>query len=327
MSKPAHRPIRPLLALATLSLLGLTACSSDTSPTIDLPAPPVSGNILDSADLLTDAQEDTLNQLIDQRNTEGATRVAIYTTNTSPESDLGSYATALGNAWGVGDANSNNGTMIVIDMEGRENYIALGEEHPLSNSDAQRIAQEVLSPPLSNGDYNQALTATVSEVYSLSATGGNGQNTGLILGLAIGGIITTLAGIMGGTFWASRRKIVRAAEAEMQAAKDENPGLSIPDEMRRAYINYRRANPTPPAQDLDEHEAELRAEEEKTGDTYTRYAPTFNTWMPLYIASPVIYSGSNHLPDTATFTGGTGYSSGSSFGGGSFSGGGGGSSF
>lgn len=322
--KPPCRLVA-LPALAAAGVLTFAPLTMAAAEAANLPTAPASGNIRDDANLLTDAQENSLNDLIDQKNrgTDRA-RFAIYTTDQSP-GDLPAYATDLGNAWGVGDQGKDNGAVLVIDMEGRETFIAVadGAGDYISDSEAETIANDVLGPYLTEGNYAAGLEATIDEVYTAAET--ESADSNLILWGVLGTLGTVAAIIVG---WVIRdyRKVKRDAEDEMRRAKDKNPGLSIPDDMRRDYIKYRYANRTAPA-DPDQREAELAEYEAETKETYTRYAPTFNTWLPLYATMPHLYSGSNHVPENSAGSGG-GFSGGSSFGGGGgFSGGGGGGRF
>lgn len=262
----ARKPALLLLATAGALALGLPAQGQE------LPAPPPNGNVLDSAELLTDGEETELSALIDRKNSgTGAARVVVHTTDSAP-GGISDYATALGDAWGVGDAGEDNGVVVVVDMGERETYIAVadGAGEQISDREAQDVAGKVLSPALADENYAAGLTDTVTELYLL-ADGGESA----------------------------------------------------------AYIKYRYANRKPPAESTEEQDEKLREEEEKTGKEYTRYAGTFNSWLPLYMVAPLLYSGSNVTPSSGSDdTGGSGFSSGSSFGGGGgFSGGGGGSSF
>lgn len=331
----ARKPALLLLATAGVLALGLPAQAQE------LPAPPSNGNVLDSANLLTDGEETELSALIDRKNAgTDAARVVVHTTDSAP-GGVADYATALGDAWGVGEAGKDNGVVVVVDMGGRETYIAVadGAGEQISDSEARGVASRLLGPALADENYAAGLSDTVTELYLLAEGGesayADGESSPSYIGWVVGGILGLLVAIMGTWVTLDYRRVSRRAEAEMQRHREENPGLEISDEMRAAYIKYRYSNRKPPAEGLEEQDEKLRKEEEKTGQEYTRYAGTFNSWLPLYVAAPLLYSGSNVTPDSGSgstgssdYTGGTGYSSGSSFGGGGgFSGGGGGSSF
>ncbi|MBF0809000.1 TPM domain-containing protein, partial [Rothia nasimurium] len=312
-NKKLPRRLAALPALAAAGVLALAPLTMTAAEAADLPAAPASGNIRDDANLLTDAEENTLNDLIDQKNrgTDHA-RFAIYTTDQSP-GDLPDYATDLGNAWGVGDQGKDNGAVLVIDMAGRETFIAVadGAGDYISDSEAETIANDVLGPYLTDGNYAAGLEITIDEIYAATET--ESADSNLIL-WGVLGTLGAVAAIIVGWVFRDYRKIKRAAEDEMRRAKEENPGLSIPDDMRRDYIKYRYANRTAPV-DPEQREAELAEQEAENKETYTRYAPTFNTWLPLYATMPHLYSGSNHLPENSGASGGS-FSGGSSFGGG-----------
>lgn len=321
-----------LLLLAAAGVLALSAPAQAQ----ELPAPPLNGNVLDNANLLTDGEEAELNALIDRKNSgTDAARVAVHTTDSAP-GGVADYATALGNAWGVGDAGEDNGVVVVVDMGERETYIAVadGAGEQISDREAKDVAGKVLSPALADENYAAGLTDTVTELYLLADGGESaydeGEGAPSYIGWVIGGMLGVIGAFMGIWIWLDYRKVARKAKDEMQRHQEENPGLEISDEMRAAYIKYRYANRKPPAEGIEEQDEKLR-EEEESGKEYTRYAGTFNNWLPLYLAAPLLYSGSNVTLESvrgSDYTGGSGFSSGSSFGGGGgFSGGGGGFSF
>lgn len=324
---PVHQNHILTLGTLTLGVLTLAGCSNDAASQV--PAPPSSGNILDNADILTAAQEQSLNQLIEQRNDEtDAARVAIYT-YAEDHGDVKDYATEVGNAWGVGDR-SQNGVVITVDMNSRKMFIATADDSPISDSDAETIVEEDIQPYFKNDNFEQGLTSATEDLYSTAegnkpAAIADSQRHENIVGI----IAFSLVGLalLGGLLWwlLDRRKWNKIADREIEEALAQDPTLEATDEMRKAYRSYRRNHRKPPQGDTDKYNAEIQQRADEDDQAYTLYATHYAAWLPLYAVAPSLYSGSGVTPTEHQDLSST---SGSSFGGGGgFSGGGAGGSF
>lgn len=274
-------------AMAAL-LLVLTGCGGEPGT---VPAPPTSGNVLDSANVLTGQQERDLNALIENRNeSTDAARVAVLTIENAGGS-IEDYARTVATEWGVGDDGASNGVLVVADTAERELRIetADGVREQFSDDEAEDIIEDVLEPAFGDEQYAQGLLAAVDQIYVYA----DGQEpprepfnwwllTGIIgAAVAVIGLITASAAREG-------RRRRRIADEEIRAAEESDPDLRLTDEQREAYRKYRYSH---------------RGDDAVTNPSL---------WLPLYIANPALYSG-----------GSTGTTSGSSFnGGGGFSGGG-----
>ena len=106
------------------------------------------------------------------------------------------------------------------------------------------------------------------------------------------------------------------AKREIEQYEREHPGEGISTSMRRAYLKYRLQNPKAPGLNDDP----VRRTGKDGIEREVHYAPTFQSWLPLYAVSPSLYSGGvvNASTSSSGSSGGT-----SSFGGGGgFTGGG-----
>ncbi|MHA7189538.1 TPM domain-containing protein [Arthrobacter sp. MDT2-16] len=272
-----------------LLLLVITGCGG--GGTAPVPEPPAQGNVLDAADVLTAAQEQELNVLIDQQNARtDAARVAVLTVEDARGS-IEDFARSVATDWGVGDDGAENGVLVVADTAERELRIetADGVRETFSDDDAEEVIEDVLEPAFADEEYARGLTEAVGQIYGYA----QGQDPveepfdWVLFGWVAGGIAVLLGGIIWLLAADSRRRRIIADE-ELRAAERADPDLRLTDEQRDAYRKYRYS---------------------KRGDDAVSNPAV---WLPLYVANPGLYSGG---------TGGN--ASGSSFnGGGGFSGGG-----
>lgn len=269
-------------------LLGLAGCGGEPATT---PEPPTEGNVLDAADVLTDAQEQDLNALIDNHNGDSnSARVAVLTVENAGGS-IEDYARGVATAWGVGDDGANNGVLIVADTGERELRIetADGVREAFSDDEAEDVIEDVLEPAFADERFAEGLTEAVDQVYLYAEGGEPAQEpfNWVLLVSIVGGAILAV-GLLIFSIVQSGRRQRRKIDEEIRAAEDSDPNLQLTEEQRDAYRKYRESN--------------------RGDDAVTNPA----VWLPLYLANPAGYSG-----------GSTGSQTGSSFGGGGgFSGGG-----
>ncbi|WP_197060597.1 TPM domain-containing protein [Arthrobacter sp. L77] len=278
-----------MTAGASLMLIALSGCGGGEPASV--PEPPVTGNVLDSADVLTAAEEQELNALIDGGNSRTATaRVAVLTVEDASGS-IEDYARAVATAWGVGDAGADNGVLILADTGGRELRIetADGARGTFSDDDATQVIEDVLEPAFADEEYATGLTEAVGQIYDYARGQGPVKEPfdWVLFGRVAGGIAVLLGGLVW-LFAADSRRRRRISDEELRVAEDADPELRLTEQQRAAYRKYRYSH--------------------RGDDAVGNPA----LWLPLYIANPALYSGG---------TGGS--ASGSSFnGGGGFSGGG-----
>ena len=318
-STTALSPARRVLLTAALGA-SLVVGSALPAHALDVPPRPAEGAVQDQADLLTTQEEADLNRLIGDKNTDNEyIRAAVLTVNDTQGEDIEEFSRRVATDWGVGEDGRNNGVLVVADMGGRELRIEVadGAREVLSDSDAENIMEQELEPGFKDEDYAGAFTDTVTEVYDqanpqAAADRQAKSNTlvAVVLGaLGLGGVVTALL-----VWGRSRRtkKIREQADREIEQFQREHPEENITDGMRRAYYRYREQNRKAPGL----NDTPGTAKDKDGVEREVQYAPSFQSWLPLYVMYPSVYSGTSHSSG----------SSGSNYGGGastSFGGGGG----
>lgn len=275
---------------AALLLMTLTACGEGEPAAI--PEPPVDGNVLDLADVLTTSEEQDLSSLIDEYNAStDAARVAVLLVENAG-GPIEDYSRHVATSWGVGDEGADNGVLVVADTAERELRIetADGVREQFSDDDAENLITDVLEPTFADEEYTEGLTEAVDQIY-LYAEGREPVKEPFdwVLFAWVAGIGVL---VVGGIIWwivAVSRRRRRETDEEIRSAEQSDPELRLTEEQRAAYRTYRWGH---------------------RGEDAIRNPAI---WLPLYIANPALYSGG----------GGDSSASGSSYnGGGGFTGGG-----
>lgn len=124
--------------------------------------PKVSGNtfVSDAADVLDEANERKLDDILTQHYEKTGNQIAVVTTNDTKESaSPKDFSTKLFNLWGLGDAEKDNGLLIMLSMNDRriEFETGYGLEGVIPDVVLFRIQQEHMVPFFKKGDYQEGL--------------------------------------------------------------------------------------------------------------------------------------------------------------------------
>lgn len=105
--------------------------------------------------ILSDYAQKTTNQI-----------VVVTVENIEPYTDISDYATDLGNFWGVGTAEKNNGLTIVMDMSSRTIRISsgLGTEEILSDSFLKKVIDEIIIPEFKQENYYKGIKSGIERI-------------------------------------------------------------------------------------------------------------------------------------------------------------------
>ncbi len=204
-------------ALAAILMLWLVGCG-ESEP---LPTATDRFFVNDFADVMTDADEQTVYEAGVRLYEKTEAQVVLVTVDTLGDRDLESYALELARAWGIGDEEQNNGVLLLFTTDGPHSRLEIGYglEGALPDSKAGRILDTYLVP--SYGDesaWSAALTATyrgvLNEVYAeyglteevyplpdydeMYAEGDLGDALGMIVMMVILIVVLTSIGRRGG---------------------------------------------------------------------------------------------------------------------------------
>lgn len=119
---------------------------------------------VDTVGKLNQNTVDTLNSLLKSFDPKAQVAVVVVDT-TSPES-LEEYSIHLADKWKVGYKGIDNGVILLVAVKDRKIRIEVGRgiEDKITDAEAGRIINEIISPKLRNGDWDGGITAGVNAI-------------------------------------------------------------------------------------------------------------------------------------------------------------------
>jgi uncharacterized membrane protein YgcG len=215
--------IRRAVALAAFALALLAGPAAAAGPQAPPPGPPfpspVNGQaVYDFAGILSPAERERAEAVINDIKTRTAAEVVVYTqdSGTYPSTEeTEAKARALIDQWGVGRKGFNDGLAIFFDMQPNlehgqvQLYAAPGFEAAyLSNDERQSIFENDMLPLLKGGDFDGALDAALTKVDAAATPEHAAQlqtsrQFNAVLGLV--GAPIVFMGLAGWVFFAWRR--------------------------------------------------------------------------------------------------------------------------
>lgn len=314
----------PLRRIITTGALGAVLVAGVAAPAhaLDVPPRPTEGAVQDQADLLSPDQEAQLNRLIGEKNSENEyIRAAVLTVDDTQGESIEDYSRTVATDWGVGDDGRNNGVLVVADMGERELRIEVadGAREVLSDRDARNIMQDELEPGFKKEDYAGAFTNTITEVYDEAnpQAAADREATSNMSARVVLGIVGVTVLVVLLSWWRhhrQRKQIREQADREIEQFQREHPDEEITDGMRQAYYKYRLQNRKAPGL----NDKPSRAKDADGIEHEIQYAPTFRSWLPLYVMYPAVYNGSAGSSfgssSPSSFGGGGGFTGGGSSG-------------
>ncbi len=108
--------------------------------------------------------------LIQEFQDKTSVEIAVVTTSTfAPYDSIGSYSVALGNEWGIGLKEINNGILLVVSVTQRQVRIStgLGMDQLLPDDMCYKIVYENILPSFKQEKYSEGIISGVSEIIRM----------------------------------------------------------------------------------------------------------------------------------------------------------------
>lgn len=187
-----------LLTLAVAVLGSVLFASQAHAQRYDLPPRP-STPVLDQGGMLSPTQEQQLSRKLTAFEDTTSTAIVVVTVQSLDGAPISDYAITLGREWGVGQAEKDNGVVLLVSRGDREMFIATGYgvEGALPDAVANRIVERIITPAFRQGQFyagidqgtDAIIQATKGEydasAESRSASSDDGMPTALIFTLLI----------------------------------------------------------------------------------------------------------------------------------------------
>ncbi len=143
-------------------LLLLAACAAHAQPTV----PALTGRVMDRADVLSSSTEQALTGMLAAHEEATSNQVVVLTVPSLEGESVERVAEAVFNDWGLGQADRDNGVLVLIARDDREMRIEVGYglEGDLTDAQAGRIIRSAFVPAFRNGDYDAGTLAGVTSI-------------------------------------------------------------------------------------------------------------------------------------------------------------------
>jgi uncharacterized protein len=153
--KISHRYFLLLVPLLAMNLFFAVPSFGETVASLGQ----ASGYVNDYADALSSSDESRLNSICEDLVATNSTEMAIVTIHTTDGQPVEDYAVELFNKWGIGNAQADNGLLILVAVDQHDYYVSTGYgiEDVIPDSLAVRIMENEAVPEFRNGDYGTGL--------------------------------------------------------------------------------------------------------------------------------------------------------------------------
>ncbi len=181
------------LVILLTSLLGLTFFWQTTLGQI--PAKPAlsEGQVIDQADILSDAEEKRLENYLLQLDKSGSSQIVVYTLQKLPSRmNENDFAIGILNEWEVGEKGKDNGVVLLVAIDDKRVAIqtGYGAEQYLTDDAASRIISEDMRAPFRKGRYADGINVAVKKIdgyltgkYKREGKYYDGESDGSIFGI------------------------------------------------------------------------------------------------------------------------------------------------
>ncbi|MBU7580768.1 MAG: TPM domain-containing protein [Porphyrobacter sp.] len=154
------RRLAPIAALLTLG------CAAEATPEPPAPVLALTGRVVDAAGVLSPDTETRLTGRLAALEKETGLQLVVATTPDLGGQTIEAYALALANGWGLGDAQRNDGLLLLVALNQRKVRIEVGYglEASVRDEDAAVIIQDIILPQFRQQAFDAGVEAGVAEL-------------------------------------------------------------------------------------------------------------------------------------------------------------------
>jgi uncharacterized protein len=152
--------------LSALFMLLLVALALAGSASAEPKFPPLTGRIVDDANLLTPQDKAAIESELKALEDKSSDQIVVYTTNSLQGYPIEDYGYRLGRAWGIGQKGTNNGVVLIVAPNERKIRIEVGRglEPQLTDLLSSLIIQNRILPRFKRGDFSAGIKAGVDDI-------------------------------------------------------------------------------------------------------------------------------------------------------------------
>ena len=155
---------RPRLALPLAALLLALPALAAAQPAV----PPLTGRVVDLGEMLSPQTEAALTAMMAAHEDSTSNQIAVLTVPSLNGEALETYATRVFRTWGLGDADRDNGVLLLIARDDREIRIEVGFglEGGLTDATAGAIIRKEMTPRFRADDADGGTLAAVGAIIA-----------------------------------------------------------------------------------------------------------------------------------------------------------------
>jgi len=133
--------------------------------------PELSGRVVDTARLLNSEESTTLSNTLAQHETETSNQIVVVTLNDLQGFDIADYTNRLGRHWGIGQADRDNGVLLLVAPNERKVRIEVGYglEGALTDVISADIIRRQILPAFREDDYPAGIRKGIDAIFAAVA--------------------------------------------------------------------------------------------------------------------------------------------------------------
>lgn len=167
MTHPTAVPMTRLLSLSFCVALALAAGIAWA-----LTFPPLSGRIVDQANIIPQQTRDALEPKLAELEQKSGIQLVVATVNGLEGQEIEPYANELFRFWKLGEKNRNNGVLLLVAPKERRVRIEVGYglEGTLTDALSAVIIANAITPRFKAGDFSGGITRGVDDIITVLTT-------------------------------------------------------------------------------------------------------------------------------------------------------------
>lgn len=128
--------------------------------------PPLTGPVVDTAQVLSPQTEQKLSQLLRQLRDQGGSQIVVLTLEQLAGLPIEQASIEITDTWKLGTASKDNGVLLLIAVKDRSLRIEVGQglEGQLTDAHARRIIDRIIVPRLKTGDFDGGVIAGIAAI-------------------------------------------------------------------------------------------------------------------------------------------------------------------
>lgn len=156
------------LAALLLSLIAALLFAFPTAAQTKLDFPPLTGRVVDQADLLDPATEQALTEKLAALEAGSTDQLVVVTVDSLHDQEIEDYGYQLGRAWGIGQKENGNGALLIVAPNERKVRVEVGYglEPILTDAFSSQVIRNDILPSFRNGDYQAGVVKGVDALIA-----------------------------------------------------------------------------------------------------------------------------------------------------------------